>query len=150
MNLSILFFLMQFDIEDTDQFLARAKGSRSLALGKSQSLFHYIGGLNKETIAIYHSKYTENWQVPHLAFKALSKIVGSRPISKGVDKIILLEKEEAIRIFGFMPGFNGSRAAYFATLGAYMLSHTGSAKELIKLKDYRKHEYLRFRGKVDL
>ena len=138
------------DIEDVDNFLARAKGSRTINLGKSQGLFHYIGKLNKDTIAIYHSKYTEKPQLPLLAFKALSRVVGSKPINKGVDKIILVEKQEAIRIFGYMPGLNVCRASYFATLGAYMLAHVGCARDLLRLKDYKKQKYLRFRGDLDL
>lgn len=141
---------MQTDIEDIDQFLARAKGSRKFAMGKSQSLFHYISKLNKDTIAIFHTKYSEKAKLPIMAFKALSRFVGSQPFNKGVDKIILLEKQEAIRIFGYMPGLTGSRAAYFAVMGAYLLSHMGSAQALSSLKDYRKQEYLRFRGKVDM
>ena len=126
------------DIEDVDNFLTKAKGLRTIGLGKSQSLFHYIGKLNKDTIAIYHSKYTEEPQLPLLAFKALSRVVGSRPINKGVDKIILVEKQEAIQIFGYMHGLNVCRASYFATLGAYMLAHVGCARDLLKLKDYKK------------
>ena len=140
---------MQIDIEDTDNFLARAKGSRTISLGRSQGLFHYIGKLNKETVAIYHSKYSENYQIPLLAFKALSRVNGSVPINKGVDKVILVKKQEAIRAFGYMPGFNVSRAGYFATMGAYMLAHLGCAKDLLLLKDYKKQEYLRFRGNLD-
>ena len=137
------------EIEDIDNFLARAKGSRPEALGKSQGLFHYIGKINREIIAIFHTKFTENSHLPFLAFKALSKFVGSRPIGKGADKIILVEKQEAIRIFGYMPGLIASRAAYFATLGAYMLAHVGNAKELVRLKDYRKQMYLRYRGRLE-
>ena len=47
---------MQIDIEDVDHYLARAKGTRKLAMGKNQSLFHYIGQLNKETVVIFHTK----------------------------------------------------------------------------------------------
>ena len=107
-------------------------------MGRSQSLFHYIGRLNKDTIAIFHIKFTENAMIPLMAFKALSKFVGSQPFNKGVDKIILLEKEEAIRVFGYMPGLHGSKAAYFAVMGSYLLSHVGSAQPLLSLKDYRK------------
>ena len=138
------------EIKDINSFLARGRVSRPEALGKSQGLFHYIGKTNKEIIAIYHIKFTENSHLPFLAFKALSKFVGSRPIGKGADKIILIEKQEAIRIFGYMPGLNASRLAYFATLGAYMLAHVGSSKELVRLKDYKKQEYLRYRGKLEV
>ena len=119
------------EVEDIDGFLARAKGSRPEALGKSQGLFHYIGKINKDIIAIYHIKFTKNSHLPFLAFKALSKFVGSRPIGKGADKIVLIEKLEAIRIFGYMPGLNASRAASFATHGAYMLAHVGLQKTRI-------------------
>ena len=87
--------------------------------------------------------------MPLLAFKALSRVVGSRPINKGVDKIILVEKQEAIWIFGYMPGLNVCRASYFSTLGAYMLAHVGCAKDFLTLKDYKKQVYLRFRGDVE-
>ena len=66
-----------------------------------------------------------------------------------MDKIILVEKQEAIRAFGYMPGLNLSRTGYFATMGAYLLAHVGCAKDLLALKDYRKQEYLRFRGNLD-
>ena len=87
--------------------------------------------------------------LPMFALKALSKIVGSQPLHRGVEKIILVEKEEAIRIFGYMPGFNGSRAAYFATMAAYILAHLGSAQEVKKIQGYNKQEYLKYRGEVD-
>ena len=102
---------MQTNIEDVDHYLGRAKGSRKLAMGKNQSLFHYIGKVNKETIAIFHTKYTERASVSLMAIKALSKFVGSQPIKKGVDKIIRVEKEEAMRVFGYMPRLIGSKAA---------------------------------------
>ena len=138
------------DIEDIDHYLARAKGSRTLAMGKSKSLFHYIGKLNKETIAIFHTKFTENATVPLMAFKALSKFVGSQPFNKGVDKIILVEKQEEIRVFGYMPGLSGSRTAYYSIMGAYLLSHVGSAQALSRFKDHKKQEYLRFRGNLEM
>ena len=84
-----------------------------------------------------------------MAIKALSKLVGSQAINKGVDKIILVEKQEAIRIFGYMPRLIGSRGAYFPVMGSYLLSHVGSTKALPLLKDYRKQEFLRFRGKIE-
>ena len=49
-----------------------------------------------------------------------------------------------------MPGLNASRLVYFATLGAHVLSHVGCAKDMLALKDYKKQEYLRYRGKVDI
>ena len=57
-----------------------------------------------------------------MAIKALSKFVGSQPINKGVDKIILLEKQEVIRNFGYMPRFIGSKVAYILVMGVYFLS----------------------------
>ena len=141
---------MQIDIEDVDHYLARAKGTRKLAMGRNQSLSHYIGKLNKEIVAIFHTKYTESASVSLMAIKALSKFVGSQPINKGVDKIILVEKEEAVRVFGYMPGPTGSRVAYFPVMGSYLLSHVGFAKVLAMLKDYRKQEFLRFRGKIEI
>ena len=53
------------EIEDIDNFLARAKGSRPEELGKSQGHFHYIGKINKEIIAIYHNKFTELSNLSH-------------------------------------------------------------------------------------
>ena len=91
-------------------------------MGKSQSLFHYIAKLNKEIVANFHTKYTEKAMLPLMAFKTLSRFVGSQPFNKGVHKIILLKKQEPIRIFGYMPELTGSRAAYFAVMGAYLQS----------------------------
>ena len=96
--------------------------------------------LNKDTLAIFHIKYIENSQIPLLAFKALSKVVGSSPINKGVDKIILLEKHKAVRIFGYMLCLNVCRASYFATMGFYILVHVECAKNFLKLRYYKKQE----------
>ena len=84
---------MQIKIKDVDHYLAREKGTRKLAMGKNQSLFHYIGQLNKEAATIFHTKYIENSNVPLMAIKALSNFVVSQPIKKGMDKIILVEKK---------------------------------------------------------
>lgn len=40
------------DIEDTEKLFAREKGSRPIGLGEIQILFHYIGKMNNEAIAI--------------------------------------------------------------------------------------------------
>ena len=84
-----------------------------------------------------------------MAIKALSKFVGSHPINKGMDKIILVEKQEAIRVFNYMPGLTGSRVAYFPVMGSYLLSNDGSVKALAMFKDYKKQEFLGFRGKIE-
>ncbi len=115
----------------------------------NQSFGHYVDKFNKDTVAIYHNKFSNNSQIPILALKALSGIVGSHAIPKTAEKVVLIEKEEAIRIFGFLPGCDGSRSAYFATMAAYVLSHTGDPLESEKITSYRKQEYLKHRGQIE-
>lgn len=129
--------------------MGRAKGSKPLDLGRNQSLGHYIGKFNNETIAIYHSKFSTSPDVPIMALKALSRVVGSEPLHRGVEKIILVEKQEAIRIFGYMPGLVASRAAYYGTLGAYILAHKGSVQDMKNLMGYRKQDFLKCRGQIE-
>ena len=117
--------------------------------GRNQSLGHYIGNLNSETIIIYHSKYSESPTLPMFALKALSRVVGSQPLHKGIEKIILVEKQEAIRIFGYMPGYVGSRAGYFRTMVSYVLAHVGKAEEIKKIQGYKKQEFLKYRGEIE-
>lgn len=117
--------------------------------GRNQSLGHYISKMNHETIAIFHSKFSESSFLPLFAFKALSRVVGSQPLNKGVDKVIFLDKQEAIRVFGYMPGFIGSRAAYFGTMASYILTHVGSAQEIKKIQGYNKQEFLKYRGEIE-
>ena len=49
-----------------------------------------------------------------------------------------------------MLGLNVTRASYFAIMGSYILAHAGCAKDLLKLRDYKKQEYLIYRGNVDM
>lgn len=84
------------------------------------------------------------------ALKALSKVVGSQPLHRGVEKIILVEKQEAIRVFGYMPGCAASRAGYWGTMASYILAHLGDAKEIKRLQGYRKQEFLKYRGEIEL
>ena len=119
-------------------FSCKGKRFKTYSFGKEPRTFS-LHCKNEQRYSCYIS-----WQVHRefslapSSFQSSIKVVGSRPINKGVDKIILLEKQEAIRIFGYMPGLNASRATYFGTLGAYILAHVGCAKDLLRLKDYRK------------
>ena len=132
---------------DTDKFLGREKGFRPLKLGRNQSPGHFIGKLNKETVIIYHNKFTREPLLPMLAIKALAKVVGSYQLPPGLEKLILVEKEEAIRVFGFFPDLVGSRAGYFGTMASYVLAHSGDLKR--QMIGYNKQKFLKFRGKDD-
>ena len=132
---------------DPEKFLGRAKGSRPLDLKRNQSLGHYIGKLSKETVVIYHQKFTTEPNFPFLAIKAMSKVVGSHKFPPGLEKIILVEKEQAIRVFGFFTGLVGSRGGYFGAMASYVLANSG---DLIRqLTCYNKQKYLKFRGDIE-
>lgn len=83
--------------------------------------------------------------MPFLAFKTLSHFLGGYHISRGVSKVILIEKHTAIQVFGYGCGIMCSRAGYF-------LSYTAYAKALgindpKELTSYGKHYMLRHREK---
>lgn len=149
MKLHIIFIFSssQIEIWDTDKFLGRAKGSRPLDLKRNQSLGHYIGKLSKETVVIYHQKFTTEPNLPFLAIKALSKVVGSYQFPLGLEKIIFVEKEQAIRVFGFFPGLIGSRGGYFGAMASYVLANSGDLR--LQLAGYNKQKYLKFRGDIE-
>ena len=85
--------------------------------------------------------------LPMLAIKALAKVVGPYQLPSGLEKLILVEKEEAIRVFGFFPGLVGSRASYFGTMASYVLAHSGDLKR--QMIGYNKQKFLKFRGEDD-
>lgn len=116
-------------------------------MGRNQSLGHFIGKLDKRCFIIYHSKFSNNADIPILAFKAFSRVFGFHPISQGAEKIILVSKNYAMRCLGYHPKISGTRAGYFACMTSYLLA--GMEKPDAKLlTGYRKQEYLKFRGDV--
>lgn len=81
------------------------------------------------------------------ALKVLSRFMGyNHPIQFNANKIMMLEKSAALRIFGYGPGFWPSRAGYFLCYSAYALAH--GEKDLEKLSGYKRKKFLRYRGEL--
>ena len=115
--------------------------------GKNQGLGHYIGKMNKETFLVYHSKFSNAPEIAMLTLRVLSRVVGSQPLSFKSEKIILIEKAEAVRVFGHHPLISASRAGYFTCLTGYALACMDKpAPKMIGW--YKKQEFLRYRGKI--
>lgn len=129
-----------------DEFLGRRGGKRKKqGLGKDAALGNYLKAFPNKGVLIFHTKYSNSVYSPLLTFKTLSHFLGGHPISRGVSKVILLEKQAAIQVFGYGCGMMCSRAGYF-------LSYTAYAKALgiddpKDLTPYGKHHMLRHREK---
>lgn len=109
---------MQLELLDNDNFLGRAKGSRGkptegTSKKDSSSIMHYLPLLDKENFCAFHMQYSEEPELPIFALKVLSRFLGYSPLPMNANKILLLERASALRIFGYAAGFNASRAGYF-------------------------------------
>ena len=67
-------------------------------------VWHYIKALPKSCMYIIHEKYSNDAYTKILTFKTLSKFLGGYHMRSCVKRIILVEKNMAIDIFGFAPG----------------------------------------------
>lgn len=137
---------MQIEILDRDNFLGRGSGSRAHTeeSRKDTALAHYLKMLDKEVFCVFHSIFSEKPDLPLFALKILSKFLGPSPIQFNANKVMLIERNAAQRIFGVSPGFNCSRAGYFLCYASYLLAN--KEKDLKQLGGYSRKKYLRYRG----
>ena len=54
--------------------------------------------------------YSNDLELPFFALKVLSRFMGYTPIPMNANKVLLLERVVALRIFGYVASFNASRA----------------------------------------
>ena len=115
--------ILQLYVE-IDEFLGRRGGFRKRRGGSNMdsSLMNYIKALPKSGIYIIHAKYSDDAYLKILAFKTLSKFLGGYHMKNSVNKIILLEKNMTMDIFGLAPGHPSCRAGYFLSYTAYALA----------------------------
>lgn len=100
-------------------------------------------GLNIEwQTIIYHKEYSEdNAKFPLFAFKILSRFLGGKHIALNTDKVILVEKRFALRVFGQGPGCQALRCAYY--LGYAAAAIAAGVKDPDTLLDYGKRALIR-------
>ena len=100
--------------------------------------------MDKEVFCVIHAVYSEDAEIPLFALKVLSRIIGYSPIHYNANKIVLLERTTAIRIYGYAPGFNISSSGYFLCYSGYLLA---DGKTNVKtIEGYSRKKFLRYRG----
>ena len=81
------------------------EGTKDFKKGEELSTWmNYIKVLPKSCMYIIHAKYSNDAYLKILTFKTLSKFLGGYHMRSCVNRIILVEKNMAIDIFGFAPG----------------------------------------------
>lgn len=140
---------MQLGIE-IDEFLGRRGGFRKRrgSIGKDSSLMNYIKSFPKSGIYIIHSKYSNDAYERLLMFKVLSRYLGGYQLPIAANRIILIEKNMALDIFGHADGHPSCRAGYFLTYTAYALALGIEDHKL--LTDYGKNYMLCHREREPL
>lgn len=143
--------LLQIEILDEDNFLGRAGGSRgklneSTCRKESHALMHYLPKLDKDVFCAFHAQFSEDPEVSMFAMKVLSIFMGYIPLQMNTNKILLIERAAAFRIFGQAPRFNSSRSGYFLCYSSYALA--AKDKDVKLLAGYKRRKYLRYRGSM--
>lgn len=138
----------KIEIQNPDKILGRAKGSRGKGLGKKDiALAYCLPKLDKVVFIVFHSVLSDEPDVPMFTLKVLSRFMGyNPPIQFNANKMMLLEKSTAMRIFGYGPGFWPSRAGYFLCYAAYVLAH--EKKDTKDLAGYKRKNFLRYMGEM--
>ena len=91
---------------------------------------------------IYHKEYSEdNAKFPLFAFKILSRFFGGKHIALNTEKVILVEKQFALRVFGQGPGCQALRCGYYLAYSAAAIA--AGIKEPATLMDYGKRALIR-------
>lgn len=140
---------MQIELLDKDDFLGRARGTREKSTETrsrrpSSALMHYLPTLNKAVFCAFHMNFSEDAELPIFAFKVLSRFMGYTPLQINANKVLLLERAAALRIFGYAVGFNASRAGYFLCYSSYAAA--AEVSDINLLGGYRRRKFLRYRG----
>ncbi|MCO5570263.1 hypothetical protein L7F22_023982 [Adiantum nelumboides] len=126
-----------------DNFLRRGGGSRQGHLacvkGKDAALSHYIRRFNHKKIIIYHKEYSEDSaKFPLFAMKVLTRFCGGHPLQLNAERLILIEKQFALRVFGI--GY-GCQAPYILSYTSHALAARVENPE--SLDPYCKRLFLR-------
>ena len=111
---------------------------------ESHALIHYLRKLDSASFCALHSQFSEDPEVPLFALKALSKFMDYHPLQMNSNKVLLLERSAALRIFGYAPGFQASRAGYFLCFSSYVMAF--KEEDVKYLGGYNRKKYLRYRG----
>ncbi|MCO5555018.1 hypothetical protein L7F22_008557 [Adiantum nelumboides] len=131
-------FLIVYD----DDFIPRPRGRGMGNLGKNSSLGQYLKNFNYPRFLVFHSSFSnDNVDLPLMTLKTLSRYLGGALVRWNVDKIMLLEKQAALTMFGQGPGVYGLRSRYFLTQAAYGLVY--GITDPGQLIEYGKHDLLR-------
>lgn len=93
-------------------------------------------------IIIYHKEYSEdNAKFPLFAFKLLSRFFGGNHIALNAEKVILVEKQFALRVFGQGPGCQALRCCYYLSYSAAAIA--AGITDPATLMDYGKRDLIR-------
>ena len=136
---------MQANEEERDEFLLRHK---RVFAGKDAALRHYLKQLAKAKIIVYHNTMSKDGLVGTFVFKTLSCFLGGTIIPRNYGKIVLVDKFQALDIFGYLPGYSGCRRSYFHTYTAAALS--AGIENVDELEEYGKHHLLRHKAVTPL
>lgn len=144
-------FCLQIELLDGDEFLGRAGGSRGksaegLQRKDAHAMFHYLPKLDQDVFCALHTQFSEDPDLSLFALKTLSKYMGFHPLQSNSNKVLLLERSAAFRIFGHAPGFQASRAGYFLCYSSYALA--SNQKDLNLLGGYKRRKFLRYKGNI--
>ncbi|MCO5613316.1 hypothetical protein L7F22_067592 [Adiantum nelumboides] len=138
--------LQKIELLDEDNFLGRVGGSRVTSKYTSHALIHYLPKLDKDVFCALHSQFTDHPELPMFSIKTLSRFMGFLPLPNYVNRILVLERAAAFKIFGYAPGFHGSRARYFLCYSSYFISNKDTNVKL--LAGYKRRKFLRYREKL--
>ncbi|MCO5568678.1 hypothetical protein L7F22_022377 [Adiantum nelumboides] len=138
--------LQKIELLDEDNFLGRAGGLRVTSKYTGHTLIHYLPKLDKDIFCVLHSQFLDHSELPMFAIKTLSRFMGFLPLPNNVNRILVLKRAAAFRIFGYAPGFYGSRVGYFLCYSSYVISNKDTNVKL--LAGYKRRKFLRYRGKL--
>lgn len=92
-------------------------------------------------IIIFHKEFSnENAKFPLFALKVLSRFCGGYEIALNAEKVVLVEKQFALRVFGQGPGSQALRCQYY--LGYSAAAILAGIKDPRQLTTYGKRELL--------
>ena len=97
--------------------------------------------LGHPDLIIYHMKLSCTGYLPVFTLKTLSHYLGGHVVHPNVGKILLLERQSAVEIFGYAHAMQGSLAGSYLTFTGLALSI--GEKDPAKLTDSGKRYLLR-------
>ena len=107
--------------------MGRGVGSRitpkNEAIKRDTTLAHYLPSLDKEVFIVFHTSFSKNADIALFTLKVISRFMGFSSIQANANKVMLLERTTALRIFGYGLGFNTLRASYFLCYYSHALAN---------------------------